>query len=87
MSGQPERGEVEEALCLPSACCTFCRTHLDKHDYAFFRIGLLRGEITLAIRLLKQTCSSSSVISVLEQALMDTMSDYRPASRAVKGQE
>jgi hypothetical protein len=82
---QPERGEVEEALRLPSACCTECGTHLDKHDYAFFRIGRLRAEVELAMRLLNLGVSREAVVRGLEQVLMDTMSDYRPASRAGKG--
>lgn len=64
-----------------TACCSSCGTHLDKHDYAFFRIGRLRSEIELAIRLLNQNVSPARVIRELEQVLMDTMSDYRPSKR------
>ena len=80
-SSQPGCGEVEEALRLPNECCTSCGTHLDKHDYAFFRIGRLRSEIELTIRLLKQGVSAQRVIRELEQVLMDTMSNYRPSKR------
>jgi hypothetical protein len=70
--------EIKHTLRVSRSSCTSCGTDLEKHDYAFFRIGRLRAEIEVAIRLLKQNVTPSSVIRELDRALFDTRFDYRP---------
>lgn len=73
--------EIQHTLRVGPSSCTSCGTDLDKHDYAFYRIGLLRAEIKVAIRLLGLPVTPGAIARELENVLLETRFDYRPKSR------
>lgn len=82
-----QQREMQDTARVSRSSCRECGTDLEKHDYAFFRIGQLRSEIEIAINLLRRDVTPTLVARELERALFATRFDYpaqrRPTSEAL----